>query len=168
MTRPALSLSALAIAALLAASGATASPMDQMMDAAHSFGEPGDAKAVTRTVTITATEIDFDVHALTFKTGDTVKFVLVNKGEQDHELMIADDATQNAHREMMAQMPGMNHEEMEKAMGGHADDDRNSLDTQPGQTKILIWHFTRPGHYEFACNYPGHAELGMIGTITVQ
>lgn len=141
--------------------------MNQTM--AHGgFGEPGSPKAVTQTVTITATEIDFDKHALTFKTGDTVKFILANKGSQNHELMIGDEATVDAHRTMMAAMPGMDHEAMEKAMGGHMDDDESAIDTHPGETKSLIWHFTKPGHFVFACNYPGHAELGMEGTITVE
>jgi len=153
---------------VLAASTSLAMPMDGMMDGAHDFGEPGDPKAVTRTVTITATEIDFDVHDLSFKTGDTVKFVLINKGQQNHELMIADDATELAHRKMMEEMPGMDHEAMEKAMGGDMDDHSNAIDTHPGETKSMIWRFTKPGHFEFACNYPGHAELGMQGTITVQ
>lgn len=141
-----------------------AMPMEGMND----FGEPGDPKAVTRTVTITATEIDFDVHDLTFKTGETVKFVLVNKGQQNHELMIGDAASEAAHRKMMEEMPGMDHEAMEHAMGGHMDVEGNAIDAHPGETKSLVWHFTKPGQKEFACNYPGHAELGMAGTITVR
>ena len=54
------------------------------------WGAPGDPAKVTRTVTIVATEIKFDATRLTFKKGDTVRFVFVNKGEQPHEFMIAD------------------------------------------------------------------------------
>jgi hypothetical protein len=38
----------------------------------------------------------------------------------------------------------------------------------PGETKELVWQFTKPGSFEFACNIPGHAEAGMAGTITVR
>lgn len=131
------------------------------------YGRPGDPKKATRTVTIEATEIAFNTQALTFKTGETVKFVLVNKGEQNHELTIGDAAMQHEHREMMAAMPGMSHAEMDKSMPGHAMHG-NSVDTKPGETRTIVWQFTKPGTFEFACNYPGHAEVGMEGKITVR
>lgn len=124
-------------------------------------GEPGDPKKVTRTVTITATEIAFDVEKLTVKKGETVRFVLVNKGEQPHELTIADEAEQKEHREMMRQMAGM-----DMASMGHSD--ANNVSADPGETKELVWKFTKAGTVEFACNYPGHAEVGMVGEIEVK
>lgn len=130
------------------------------------YGRPGDPAKVNRIVTITATEIDYNIHKLIFTKGETVKFVLVNKGEQEHELMIGDEATQEEHRKMMADMPGMSHEEMEAKMGIH-DEDKNSVDAMPGETKALVWQFTKAGNFAFACNYPGHAEVGMEGKITV-
>lgn len=137
------------------------------------FGRPGDPDKVTRTVTIEATEIDFDTHELTFEVGETVRFVLVNKGEQNHELTIGDADTQLAHREMMAAMPGMDHAHMtSEEMAGMEGHDHmmagNMVDTKPGETHSFVWQFTEPGGFEFACNYPGHAELGMTGTITVK
>ena len=98
------------------------------------FGRPGEPKKVTRVVQITATEIDFNIHDLTFTKGQTVKFVLVNRGEQEHELMIGDEATQEEHRKMMTDMSGIGHEEMEAKMGGHADEG-NAIDTKPGETR---------------------------------
>lgn len=132
------------------------------------WGKIGDPKKATRTVTITATEIAYDVKDLTFETGETVKFVLINNGEQNHELTIADRATQKEHQKMMADMPGMTHEEMEAAMGGHREDDDYSLDVKPGETKALVWQFVHPGSFTFSCNYPGHVELGMEGRIVVK
>lgn len=124
-------------------------------------GEPGDPKKATRTVTITATEIAFDIKKLTVKKGETVRFVLVNKGEQPHELTIADEAEQIAHRKMMQQMDGM-----DMASMGH--NDANNVSAEPGETKELVWTFTKAGTVEFACNYPGHAEVGMVGEIEVK
>jgi uncharacterized cupredoxin-like copper-binding protein len=129
------------------------------------FGKPGDLQKVDRTVIIEATEIAYSVTDLKFKVGETVKFVLVNKGEQNHELTIGDEATQQDHRKIMAEMAGMSMAEM--AEHGHAMKG-NSVDTEPGETKELLWTFTKPGTFVFACNYPGHAELGMEGRITVQ
>jgi uncharacterized cupredoxin-like copper-binding protein len=137
------------------------------------FGRPGDPDKVTRTVTIEATEIAYDKHELAFEAGETVRFVLVNKGEQNHELTIGDAETQHAHREMMAEMPDMDHGHMshEELAGIEGHDhmmEGNMVDTEPGETKSFVWQFTEPGSFEFACNYPGHAELGMVGTITVK
>lgn len=127
-----------------------------------SWGTPGDRAKVIQTVTIVATEIKFNVTHLTFKKGDTVKFVLINKGEQAHEFMIADAVEQSEHRKMMAAMP-----EAAMRTGSH-DDEGNVVDARPGETKELVWRFTRTGKFQFACNYIGHAEVGMIGTIDIR
>lgn len=128
---------------------------------ASAFGKPGDPKKVDRTITITATEIAFDVKNIVVKKGETIRFVLVNKGEQPHELTIADAAEQAEHRQMMTEMAGMD-------MTGMHHNDGNSISTEPGETKELIWTFTTAGKFEFACNYPGHAEIGMEGPLVVQ
>ena len=79
------------------------------MDDMSRFGAPGDPAKASRTVTVKATEIAYDLKSLDVKTGETITFVLVNDGTQDHELGIGDKAFFEAHRQMMAQMPGMTH-----------------------------------------------------------
>jgi len=37
-----------------------------------------------------------------------------------------------------------------------------------GQRGDIVWHFNRPGTFDFACLIPGHYEAGMTGTITVR
>lgn len=139
----------------------------QMEAAPADFGKPGDPAKVSRTVTVKATEIAYDVGSLTFKAGETVRFVFINRGEQDHEFVIADAATQQAHREMMMSMPDMDHGQMQ----GHDDADAPPmlmLTARPGETKEMVWTFTRPATLEFACNIPGHAEAGMEGKLIVK
>ena len=63
---------------------------------------------------------------------------------------------------MMSQMSGMN------MTAGHQHDEGDVVDAKPGETKELIWRFTKRGKFQFACNYVGHAEAGMIGTINVR
>lgn len=125
------------------------------------YGEPGDSQKVDRTITITATEIAFDLKDIKVKKGETIRFVLINKGEQPHELSIGDAAEQAEHRQMMIDMAGMSMAEMHHGEG-------NTISVEPGETNDLIWKFTKAGTFEFACNYPGHADLGMQGTITVK
>lgn len=125
------------------------------------YGEPGDAKKVDRTITVTATEIAFDLKDIKIRKGETIRFVLINKGEQPHELVLGDAKEQAEHRQMMIDMAGMNMSEMHH-------NDHNSVSADPGETKELIWHFTKAGTFEFACNYPGHADLGMMGSLEVE
>lgn len=125
------------------------------------FGVPGNPKKVTRTIKIDATEIAFNTTAITVKKGETVRFILANHGEQNHEFTIGDADSQITHRKMMETMTM---EDMKKM--GHKHD--SSIDTKPGQTGELVWTFTDAGTFEFACNYPGHAAVGMTGKIIVQ
>ena len=60
-------------------------------------GEPGDPKKATRTVKLDASEYAFSEQALSFKAGETVKFVVSNKGKLKHELTIGDAAEQAEH-----------------------------------------------------------------------
>ena len=45
--------------------------------------------------------------------------------------------------------------------------DPNSVLLEPGESKELVWTFTKAGSLEFACNLPGHYEVGMMGKIVV-
>lgn len=146
--------------------------MHEEMEAAladtSAFGEKGNAAGVTRTIAIEASEIKFDTTILEIGVGETVSFVITNKGEQPHEFTIGDAAYQGVARQMMTMMADMGmdlaspeHMEMHAAAG-------NTLVLEPGQTASVVWHFTKPGEFLFACNFIGHSEAGMAGTILVK
>ncbi len=44
-------------------------------------------------------------------------------------------------------------------------DDPNTVLLAPGESKELVWKFTKAMEIEFACNMPGHYESGMMGRI---
>jgi uncharacterized cupredoxin-like copper-binding protein len=44
----------------------------------------------------------------------------------------------------------------------------NGRHVEPGQTADLVWRFTNPGTFEYACLIPGHYESGMKGVIVVK
>ncbi len=165
MTRT--SITALSITSALALATSAFASAGHSDGGVTAFGQPGDLKKISRTVRIEATEIKYNLSDLTFKVGDTVKFVFVNKGEQDHELSLGDSATQLKHRKMMQDMAAMPGMDMSKMLG-HEGMDETMLMTKPGETKELVWQFTKAGTFEFACNYPGHAEVGMAGKIVVR
>ena len=127
-----------------------------------SFGRPGIAKDVTRTIRIEADEYSFDPAAISVRVGETIKFVVVNNGKLMHELTIGDAAEQEAHQQSMSKMSDMKHDEGTQQMPA------NSLHIPPGQTRELIWMFSENGKLIIACNYPGHSVLGMVGALEVK
>ena len=118
-------------------------------------GRPGNAKKISRTIKIAALDIKYDKPEIKVKAGETIKFVLTNAGKLRHEFMIGDAKEQSEHAEMMKQMPDMVHA------------DANMITVEPGQTKSLVWQFTKAGTVEIACHIPGHYEAGMKSKVTV-
>ncbi|MFA0659235.1 cupredoxin family protein [Vibrio splendidus] len=86
---------------------------------------------------------------------DVVQFVVMNTGKIDHEFSIGSASEQLEHREMM------------KNMGNHAHDSDSTVTVKPGKAKQLLWHFHGDNNVEFACNIPGHAEAGMVKSLTL-
>ena len=129
---------------------------------ASAYGHPGEASRVSRTIKVEMTEYAFSLGDLSVKTGETVKFVISNHGKLKHEMTIGSEAEQLVHRKEMEAMSDMHHDEGQHEMPG------NALHLAPGETREVIWQFTKAGKIEFACNYPGHADLGMLGNITIE
>jgi uncharacterized cupredoxin-like copper-binding protein len=120
------------------------------------WGIAGDAKAVTRTVTLSMTDnMRFTPDKLSFKQGETVRFVIQNQGKLLHELVIGTKAELDAHAAMMVKFPGMEHDEPYMAH------------VPAGKSGGLVWTFNRAGEFDFACLIAGHYQAGMVGKITV-
>ena len=157
-----LRLAAVLAAATLTSSAALAGP-GEAGHAHKSFaaGEPGDPKKPARIVPVSMREMDdgkmlYFPDTLEVRQGEQVKFVLKNGGKTDHEFML-DSLEQNAkHKVAMQKNPDMEH------------DDPNGKRLAPGKGNEIVWRFTKPGTYEFACLIPGHYEAGMHGTIVVK
>jgi uncharacterized cupredoxin-like copper-binding protein len=117
-----------------------------------SFGSPGKEAEATRTVEVTATDMKFIPATLEVKQGETIRFVVKNMGQVQHEFSIGDKAAQRAHERMMKKTPDMKHT-----------DDPTAVTLQPGETKTLVWKFdkTPPTPLEFACHELGHYDAGM-------
>ncbi len=123
-----------------------------------SFGHPGLAAKVGRTVKINALDnMRFSPDKLRVRAGETVRFIVTNKGQLVHEFILGDRKEQAEHEQEMKRMGGM-------AMP----DEANGVTLRPGQTKTLIWTFGKPGEVEFACHQPGHYLAGMVGIIQVK
>ena len=117
-------------------------------------GEPAAADTADRTIHVDMLDtmrFEFDA-PLDLKRGETVRFVVTNRGQLRHEFSIGSADEQDAHRAMMRKMPNMVH------------DDPNTVTVDPGQTRELTWRFEGDQPVVFACNIPGHAEAGMVAT----
>lgn len=120
------------------------------------FGQQGDPAKVNRTIEITMSDtMRFSPAELRIKQGETIRFVVRNRGKLMHEMVLGTMQELTAHGELMKQNPGMEHDEPYQAH------------VQPGAQEELIWHFTKPGEFHYACLVAGHLEAGMIGRITV-
>ena len=120
------------------------------------WGIAGNADQARRTITLDMTDaMRFTPDALSVKEGETVRFVIRNKGRMLHEMVIGTADELAKHAAMMAKFPNMEHDEPYMV---HVD---------PGKTGDIVWTFNRAGSFEFACLIAGHYEAGMRGTITV-
>ena len=147
----------LTAAALLALLGA----VPALSHGGDPYGEPGDPKAPSRTVTVAMVEKD-DGHmaylpnAIEVKIGEQIRFVLQNRGQLDHEFVLGTEGEIDEHAKLMQKFPEMEHA------------DPNMKRVPPGAEGELVWRFTVAGEFDFACLIPGHIKSGMFGSITVK
>ena len=125
-----------------------------------SAGEPGNPKQHSRTVEIAMREGDgkmqFVPDRLEVRRGEQIRFVLKNEGALDNEFMLATEAENAKHAELMLKYPDMEH------------DDPNGKRLKSKGTSEILWRFTKRGEFEFACLIPGHRQAGMLGKVIVK
>lgn len=119
------------------------------------FGIAADPRKAKRTIDVAMSEMRFAPAELQVRRGETVKFILANKGKLLHEMVLGRMNDLRQHAEMMRKHPQMEH------------DEPHMVHVQPGKTGTMGWRFTEPGTFYYACLIPGHFEAGMIGKITV-
>jgi uncharacterized cupredoxin-like copper-binding protein len=120
------------------------------------FGRTGNPKKVARTIRIDGTDdMRYTPAKITVKQGETIRFIVANRGKLMHETVLGTLPELNEHAAWMKKYPNMEHDEPFMTHVG------------PGQTGEMIWEFTQPGVFHFGCLIPGHFEAGMRGTIEV-
>lgn len=109
-----------------------------------------------RTIEITALDDPaYDPASIDVGAGETVRFIVTNSGEADHEFVVGD-----------MEMQEMAEEQAMEGMHGHAEA-MASLGIEPGETVETVVTFDEPGELFYACHIEGHYEGGMVGTITI-
>ena len=136
------------------------------------FGAPAVAAKADRSVEIIMGDMYYAPRSLQVKAGETVRFVLINKGAVAHEFSLGDAAMHARHQQEMIAMQG----QMDHAAMGHGSmqhgammkhDDPNTVMVAPGKRAELTWTFTQATPIEFACNVPGHYQAGMVGELII-
>ena len=152
-------LIAMAAAPLVSAHGEKTHPakgIDYSKAEEHPFGRAGDPKKAKRTVRVDMTDqMRFHPAEITVKRGEIVRFVLGNKGQVLHEMVLGTMDDLKKHAELMRKHPGMEHDEPHMAH------------VAPGKTGEMGWQFTKAGEFYYGCLIPGHFEAGMFGKVKV-
>lgn len=121
------------------------------------FGREGDPARVSRTLRVDmADSMRFTPDTVTVQRGQTVKFVIHNRGQALHEMVLGTPEALKQHAELMKRFPNMVHA------------DPNMAHVKPGHAGQIVWQFSQPGEFQFACLQPGHFEAGMIGKVVVR
>ena len=125
------------------------------------------------------TDNRYSMPKISVKKGETVRFIIRNRGEFVHEFNIGTAAMHAGHQKEMTMMvehgaleiDKINFERMKMDMGGGKTmmhDDPNSVLLEPGKTAEIVWKFTEKADLEFACNVPGHYQAGMVGKFIIK
>ncbi len=140
------------------------------------MGEAAKASESARTITVEMHDNYYEPESITVKPGETVRFVIENKGALVHEFNLGTAQMHETHQRSMQMMVDhgvirgdhIDHRMMEMDMGdGHSmkHDAPNAVLMEPGETKEIVWRFGGATDLEFACNVPGHYQAGMYGDI---
>ena len=120
------------------------------------WGIAGDAKAAKRTIEVSmADNMRFTPEKIEVKQGETVKFVINNKGQILHEFVIGTKPELDEHAALMVKFPNMEHSEPYMAH------------VPAGKRGEIVWNFNKAGDFDFACLMAGHYQAGMVGKIKV-
>lgn len=121
------------------------------------FGQEGNPMKVTKTIKVDmADSMRFTPSDVSVKKGETIKFRVHNDGKVLHEMVLGTKQAIAEHAALMKKFPEMEHA------------DANMAHVKPGKAGEIVWQFTKPGEFQFACLQPGHFEAGMVGKVVVK
>ncbi|QEZ45147.1 hypothetical protein D2917_07745 [Cupriavidus oxalaticus] len=120
-------------------------------------GKPGDARKVSRTVTLQMRDgAPFTPATITVKRGETIRFIVKNTGKVKHEMVFGTEG----------QLTELYHVRMQAPSKERTPP--NAVAVEGGKSGEIIWEFTKFGTVSFACLLPGHYDAGERGTVIVQ
>ena len=143
------------------------------------IGSLGKPEEVNRVIKVIMHDNYYEPSSFNIKSGETIKFEVVNAGELVHEFNIANAMMHKKHQPEMEKMveneillaDSIDKEKMtkmakmDKSMGhSHS----NSVLLEPNERGHIIWKFENAMNIEIACNVPGHYQVGMIAKVDIK
>jgi uncharacterized cupredoxin-like copper-binding protein len=123
---------------------------------AEGIGQPSDPSAATRSIQLAAFDnMTFAPNTGALSAGETVTFVVTNRGQVAHEFVLGDEALPQQQARMRAHLGSQ-----------IAHDAPNGVHLAPGATGQLTWRFGN-ADLEYACHEPGHYDAGMVDAIAI-
>ena len=142
------------------------------------IGSLGKAEEVNRTIKVIMYDNYYEPNSFNIKSGETIKFEVVNAGELVHEFNIANAMMHKKHQPEMEKMveneillaDSIDKNKMKKMAKidksmGHSHS--NSVLLEPNEKGDIIWKFENAMNIEIACNVPGHYQVGMIAKVDI-
>lgn len=115
---------------------------------------PGTAE-LPRTVTVAAHDpFAFAPRSIPIQAGETIRFVVTNEGDVEHEFVIG------TREELLEHAMVMTH-------GGMRDDTSRAIRLIPGRTKASVFTFGSAADLGYGCLVPGHYPAGMSGDFEI-
>ena len=143
------------------------------------IGSLGKSEEVNRTIKVIMYDNYYEPNSFNIKSGETIKFEVVNAGELVHEFNIANAMMHKKHQPEMEKM--VENEilfvdsidknkmkkmaKMDKSMG-HTHS--NSVLLEPNEKGDIVWKFKNAMDVEIACDVPGHYQVGMIAKVNLK
>ena len=143
------------------------------------IGSLGKPEEVNRVIKVIMHDNYYEPSSFNIKSGETIKFEVVNAGELVHEFNIANAMMHKKHQPEMEKMveneillaDSIDKEKMtkmakmDKSMGhSHS----NSVLLEPNERGHIVWKFENAMNIEIACNVPGHYQVGMIAKVDIK
>ena len=143
------------------------------------IGTLGKSEEVNRTIKVIMYDNYYEPSSFNIKSGETIKFEVVNAGELVHEFNIANAMMHKKHQPEMEKMveneillaDSIDKEKMKKMAKmdksmGHSHS--NSVLLEPNEKGDIVWKFENAMNIEIACNVPGHYQVGMIAKVDIK
>ena len=142
------------------------------------IGSLGKVEEVDRTIKVIMYDNYYEPRSFNIKSGETIKFEVVNAGKLVHEFNIANAMMHKEHQPEMEKMVEneilladsidrqkmKKMEKVDKAMGhSHS----NSVLLEPNEKGDIVWKFENAMNIEIACNVPGHYQIGMVAKVYI-
>ena len=143
------------------------------------IGSLGKVEEINRTIKVVMYDNYYEPSNFSIKSGETIKFEVINAGELVHEFNIANAMMHKKHQPEMEKMV-----ENEILLAGSIDKDKmkkmaktdkamahshsNSVLLEPKEKGDIVWKFENAMNIEIACNVPGHYQVGMIAKVDIK